>query len=256
MSFSRLVALDDGALTLKGGPFDGHEIPPHTALVSHALFLKDGRIVTGAIDGTVRVIDPSMHTWLEALDFWPELAVASTAAWHYLTPQDAGRPAAFEQGFVFALQWDGPQLAFDQAIYDSLRAANGAPSQHLSAVTDAELRELAHRNYWQPFAAGGFAEPVARILFDTALVHGRRRAIRLLQEALGGGVAADGILGPATVSQVKSADPLSLAVRLLDIRQRRNTGSPERNQRTDDRLRALAKSIGIAWPSQKAATKN
>jgi WD40 repeat protein/acylphosphatase len=44
------------------------DLPAHSALVSHTTFLRDGRIVTGAIDGSVRIINPIISTWINRLD--------------------------------------------------------------------------------------------------------------------------------------------------------------------------------------------
>jgi WD40 repeat protein len=61
---SILTSLVDGTVNSTA---DG-SLPVHSALVAHAIFLKDGRIVTGAIDGSVRIINPMISTRLNLLD--------------------------------------------------------------------------------------------------------------------------------------------------------------------------------------------
>ena len=48
------------------------DLPAHSALISHTIFLKDGRVVTGAIDGSVRIINPTISAGINLLDLGQE----------------------------------------------------------------------------------------------------------------------------------------------------------------------------------------
>ena len=67
----QLLSLEDGSVRLMTAETD---LPAHSASISHVLFLNDGRIVTGAIDGTVRIIEPGVYAGLERLDIWPTIS--------------------------------------------------------------------------------------------------------------------------------------------------------------------------------------
>jgi WD40 repeat protein/formylglycine-generating enzyme required for sulfatase activity len=61
---SLLDSLEDG--TVKSNTLG--DLPAHSALISHALFLKDGRVITAAIDGSVRIINPTISRTINVLD--------------------------------------------------------------------------------------------------------------------------------------------------------------------------------------------
>ncbi len=79
-NYTRLFSMDDGSVEATSVMFGGTDhLSPHTSQVSQALFLTDGRIITGALDGSVRILDLRLHTWLSYFDVWPKLVSVSDA---------------------------------------------------------------------------------------------------------------------------------------------------------------------------------
>jgi hypothetical protein len=44
----------------------------HADAVSAAVKLPDGRAALGFLDGTIEIVDPDLHSWVAAIDIWPE----------------------------------------------------------------------------------------------------------------------------------------------------------------------------------------
>lgn len=94
----------------------------------------------------------------------------------------------------------------------------GATKADLRAITDAEVRTIYRRGYWDAVKGDDLPAGLDLVAFDAAVNSGPRRGAQWLQAALG--VAADGIVGPKTLAMAKAADPkaaimLACAARLL-----------------------------------------
>jgi lysozyme family protein len=94
-----------------------------------------------------------------------------------------------------------------QRVYDEYRARVGQPAQTVAAITDDELREIYERGYWRPAHCQDIQSgPVAIFLFDAAVNHGVRAAIRLVQQAAGVPEReCDGRWGPKTGARISTA---------------------------------------------------
>jgi WD40 repeat protein len=90
---SILTSLVDGTINSTA---DGN-LPVHSALVSHTIFLKDGRIVTGAIDGSVRIVNPMISTRLNILD------VGQDSLQYYLRFSESIREAARQRDLTILI---------------------------------------------------------------------------------------------------------------------------------------------------------
>ncbi len=108
----------------------------------------------------------------------------------------------------FTLLWEGgfvnnpidPGGATNKGItqftYDTYRVNKRLPARDVVDITEEEVNDIYYSMYWKPSQAELAVDPLAIVLFDTAVNFGVGGAIEFLQEALG--VGADGIFGPTT----------------------------------------------------------
>lgn len=91
-------------------------------------------------------------------------------------------------------------------------------------ITDDQIAEIYYQGYWRPARANEAAnEALAAVVFDAAVNHGPRQAIRLAQQ--GAGMSAydcDGVWGPQTRMRLKAAaaDSVGLVDGMLMARER------------------------------------
>ena len=79
----------------------------------------------------------------------------------------------------------------------------------LRNISDAELRTIYRRNYWDKCRCDDLPAGLDLVAFDGAVNSGPARGARWVQQGLG--VAADGKIGPATIAAAKAA-PVSPAI--------------------------------------------
>ncbi len=246
---SLLDTAEDGAAAMD----DGTRLTPHDDVVTAAIRLKDGRIVTGAADGDLRVLDPQMHSLMGMIDIWPHAAALVTA----LTPAAApavtatGLPdplppafiaaAAFtkaqEGGFLITrIMPEATNAGITQSTYDAYRSNKNLASRDLREMSDAEVIEIYYLSYWLPADCDTLPGKLARIHFDTAVSLGVTVANQILSQL------------PANAQAQSSPD-----VRLNSYLNRRQGVIRARTDLTSGmqdaairRLSALARDIGIA----------
>ena len=85
------------------------------------------------------------------------------------------------------------------------------PHEDIKGMTLSRAKMIYERDYWRPSGAANVDPIIAFDLYDTAVNAGVKTAIRFLQRAAG--VADDGVIGPKTLSAVKSFDPYRLVAR-------------------------------------------
>lgn len=90
------------------------------------------------------------------------------------------------------------------------------PGVDIEALTLAQARDIYRRDYWDALRLSDLPDRIAAEVFDAAVNSGRRPAVMWLQRALS--VNADGVIGPATISAAKQADPAVIAAKLLGYR--------------------------------------
>lgn len=73
-------------------------------------------------------------------------------------------------------------------------------------VTEARALQLYHDEFWAPCQCDALPRPFAVAVFCAAVNHGRRAAVKLFQEALGG-LRIDGDVGERTLAAALAADP-------------------------------------------------
>ena len=78
------------------------------------------------------------------------------------------------------------------------------PDIDIKALTLDQAKDIYQRDYWTPASCDSMPERIGHLVFDCAVHHGVRVAIKLLQRALK--VADDGEFGPVTRGQLLARD--------------------------------------------------
>lgn len=81
------------------------------------------------------------------------------------------------------------------------------PSIDIASLTIEQARAIYERDYWLAASCDKMPERIGIELFDAAVNHGVRPAVRMLQRALG--VADDGVVGPVTIAAAHAVTDLS-----------------------------------------------
>lgn len=94
-----------------------------------------------------------------------------------------------------------------QRTYDEYRTRIGKPKRTVRDIEAEELEEIYFHGYWRPAMCQEMPnEALALLMFDAAVNHGPRQAIKLLQQAAGVADAqCDGKWGPVTRTRVFTA---------------------------------------------------
>jgi lysozyme family protein len=132
-------------------------------------------------------------------------------------------PSRFEQAVELVLQHEGgfvqhprdPGGATKFGITrETLSRARGRPAsvEDVRALTRAEAVAVYRELYWDVVRADELPPGLDLAVFDLAVNSGPVRAVRMLQSILG--VAADGIVGPVTLSTARQAHPVESIRRL------------------------------------------
>lgn len=96
--------------------------------------------------------------------------------------------------------------------YDHWRRLHGLPQRDVAEATDEEIAACYHEFFWVKASCDHWWWPLSLSVFDAAVQHSPRRAIKLLQQA--SGAAVDGIVGPQTRGKVAIMRRLPLLARL------------------------------------------
>ncbi len=78
------------------------------------------------------------------------------------------------------------------------------PDIDIKALTLDQAKDIYQRDYWTPASCGRMPERIGHLVFDCAVHHGVKTAIKLLQRALK--VADDGEFGPITRGTLTARD--------------------------------------------------
>jgi lysozyme family protein len=130
----------------------------------------------------------------------------------------------------FVLRWEGgfvddpadrggrTNKGVTQKTYDNWCRALGRPTRDVKDITDEEVHAIYENDYWRPAYCDQLGRKLDLAQFDTAVNMGTRRAVRILQEAVGAGV--DGNFGPNTRQACHACDLGQALIRYCDIRER------------------------------------
>src|SRR5262245_50495283 len=124
--------------------------------------------------------------------------------------------AAFAAALPFVLRWEGgfvnhpndpggaTNKGITQAVYNDWRRAQGAATQSVQLITDADVQAIYENRYWLPAHSHELQTPLDLVQFDTAVNMGVGRAVRFLQHCAG--CAVDGGFGKETAKAVAACD--------------------------------------------------
>lgn len=91
------------------------------------------------------------------------------------------------------------------------------PGEDIKGLTRDRAIQLYHADYWLAIKGDELPAPLAVVTMDAAVNSGPGAAVKWLQASLG--VAADGVLGPATMHAAKNAkDPIKAAAKAVRLR--------------------------------------
>jgi lysozyme family protein len=136
---------------------------------------------------------------------------------------------AFEASLPFVLRWEGGYVehradpggatnkGVTQKVYDSWRARQGHPARPVRLIEDAEVRAIYASDYWAPPRCNLLRRQLDLVQFDTAVNMGVRRAVRMLQAAVG--CAVDGLFGPLTRKAAAECDLAATIETYCDARE-------------------------------------
>jgi lysozyme family protein len=109
-----------------------------------------------------------------------------------------------------------------QREYDPWRRNHGLPTQWVKNITDPELTDIYHDQFWTAMRADDLPAGVDLVTWDAAVNCGTGMSTRKLQTALG--VKVDGHLGNATIDAARRADPVKLVEDFSALRERYHRG--------------------------------
>lgn len=122
---------------------------------------------------------------------------------------------AFSAALEFVLRWEGgyvfhpadkggeTNFGITSAVYKHYRIKSGLPLRSVRLITQEEVRQIYHQNYWFGAQCSLLPSKLALCHFDWAVNAGTSRAIKTLQQVVG--VSADGIIGPVTIKAINTA---------------------------------------------------
>lgn len=101
-----------------------------------------------------------------------------------------------------------------QKAYDSYRTSIGIYTRPVIDITSDEVYAIYKLNYWNQAKCPVLNEPLDLMTFDSAVQHGPKRAVRMLQKALG--VGDDGLFGPVSFQALQEEYSAGRVKELVD----------------------------------------
>lgn len=168
-------------------------------------------------DALEHFMDDTMESRGEESAFFTN-AVSANAPW--------STPGPFTRSLEMLLRHEGGYVdhpddkggptnkGVTKSVYDSFRRSKGLPMRSVKELTADELHEIYYIGYWlQARCPEMPTEAMAALMFDAAVNHSPKRAIKLLQQGAGMADAkCDGVWGIKTRSAVVAAAANALAL--------------------------------------------
>ncbi|QLR62478.1 peptidoglycan-binding protein [Citrobacter sp. RHBSTW-00976] len=95
---------------------------------------------------------------------------------------------------------------------------DGKPDVRIKDLTKEQAGLIYQRDYWQAAKCDLWPDGISLFVFDSAVQHGVKKAVQILQAAVG--VSSDGVAGPKTINAVTGADAEWLLTRCFLRRSR------------------------------------
>lgn len=90
-----------------------------------------------------------------------------------------------------------------QAVYDNWRLNRGLAPRSVRSIDDGEVSSIYYAGYWVSAGCDRMPPKLALAVFDAAVNHGPKRAVKFLQKILG--TLADGAFGAKSLSALEHA---------------------------------------------------
>jgi len=135
----------------------------------------------------------------------------------------------FVAALPFVLRWEGgfvnhpkdpggaTNKGITQAVYDNWRRSQGAATQSVQLITDADVQSIYENQYWRPAHSHELQTPLDLVQFDTAVNMGVGRAVRFLQHCAG--CSVDGAYGKNTADAVAACDQGQAVIEYCNARE-------------------------------------
>ena len=135
----------------------------------------------------------------------------------------------FVAALPFVLRWEGgfvnhpkdpggaTNKGITQAVYDDWRRSQGAATQSVQLITDADVQAIYEKQYWLPAHSQELQTPLDLVQFDTAVNMGVGRAVRFLQHCAG--CSVDGAYGKNTADAVAACDQGQAVIEYCNARE-------------------------------------
>lgn len=136
---------------------------------------------------------------------------------------------SYDSALAFILRWEGglsdhpndpggrTMKGVTQATYDAWRKARNLPIRDVAQIGQEELGAIYRDNYWRAAACERLRAALDLVQFDTAVNMGPRRAVKILQTAVGATV--DGAFGPNTQAACDACVLPDVTTQYCDIRE-------------------------------------
>lgn len=128
----------------------------------------------------------------------------------------------FHKAFVRLLENEGYTLTNDKMDRGGLTkfgiSQAAYPNEDIQALTLERAAELYINDYWNPLHCYSLnSDELAFCLFDAGVHSGIIPAIRWLQKSLGD-LVVDGVMGPLTIAESRSKNPIKTVARMHGYR--------------------------------------
>ena len=110
-------------------------------------------------------------------------------------------PFTLEMEGGFTVDTGGPTMkGVTEAVYHKWLTDQGMPKKPVKQIDEDELNTIYYKNYWVAAKCDKLPWPLSMIHFDCAVNTGVKRAIEILQDAVG--ADSDGDWGPETQNKL------------------------------------------------------
>lgn len=118
-------------------------------------------------------------------------------------------------------------MGITQSVYDSWRKSKGLPAQDVRNITIQEVQTIYKEKYWTPLRCDELPKPLDLVVFDSGVNCGIGRAAKWLNTALN--LSPSSKVTDRTVTMTKKTNPLSIAGKVISLREAHYRNIARRN---------------------------